>query len=120
MNKPNSMVIGWNRVVAGREGLAVELYQSFVGYLTKAQKEGKITSFHRTILVAHGGDMNGFFYITGDTDKLQAMRADETFYNMVLEGNTLLLGWGVLEGYADETSDKVLQDWGTKILPKLK
>ena len=120
MNKTNAILIGWNRVVAGREKLAAELYQSLVTYLTKAQKDGKITGFLRTILAAHGGDMNGFFFITGEPDRLQALRSDEGFYDMILEGNTLLLGWGVLDGYANETSDKVLQDWGTKVLSKLK
>jgi hypothetical protein len=120
MNKPNAMLIGWNRVVPGREGLAAELYQSFVGYFTKAQKDGKITGFTRTILTAHGGDMNGFFFVTGDYDKLQALRADEGFYNLNMEANTMLMGWGVVDGYANDASDQALKDWGSRVLPKLK
>jgi hypothetical protein len=120
MNTPNGILIGWNRVVPGHEGLAAELYQSFVGYLTKQQEMGTIIGFQRSILHAHGGDMNGFFFIQGEPEKLLKLKKDDTFYNLTVEGNTLLLGWGVIDAYVGETCDGVLQHWGEKIVPKLK
>ena len=67
-----TIFIGWNRSVAGRENQSIETFGSFINLCTRAQKEGHITGFEPVALEAHGGDLNGFCTIKGDQQKLWA------------------------------------------------
>jgi hypothetical protein len=74
----NVLFFGWNRSIPGRERMSAEHFQSFSEYLGAQQRKGVIQSFESVFLDPHGGDLNGFFFIKGDSDKLdQLMASDE-------------------------------------------
>ena len=91
--------IGWNRPVIGREMAAVEMFNMFVGYLTKEQKSGNIDSFEPVMLSVHGGDLNGFMLVRGSQQKLDGLRASDTFLEMVTKCHYNVQGFGVINGF---------------------
>ena len=54
---------------------------------------GRIESFEPVMLAAHGGDLNGFFLLKGEVEKLDEVRRDDTFRNLTIEANYCLDGF---------------------------
>ena len=65
----NSSVIlfGWNRSIPGREKVSAAHFDEFVKYLGGLQQKGAIQTFDIVFLDSHGGDLNGFFMIRGES-----------------------------------------------------
>ncbi len=98
----NTIILGWNRAVSGREKQSVELFTEFVGYVTSLQTEGKITGFEPVFLDPHGGDMNGFFLIKGEPAKLDAIVGSDAWVEFATRGAIIMQGFGVIRGAAGE------------------
>jgi hypothetical protein len=113
--KPNAIVLGWNRAVAGREKQANEHFAEFVGYLTELQGKGTIESFEPVIIGPHGGDMNGLFLIRGDGDKLSQLRGSEQWMQHVIRGNLHMEGFGVTDGFVGNQMMQLMTLWGQLI-----
>ena len=79
----HALFIGWNRPIPGREGGAMEAFQSGLAYFAKKVEAGEIESFEPVVLAAHGGDMNGFILVRGDSDKLTKLRDSDEFLDMM-------------------------------------
>jgi hypothetical protein len=92
----NAIVLGWNRAVPGKEKASIELFGEFVGYVTGLQKEGKISSFEPVFIDPHGGDMNGFFLIKGDQQKLDAVLASDAWITYLTRGAIMMQNFGVI------------------------
>ncbi len=75
----NVLFIGWNRSVKGREQQAMQLFQKVIEYYGGLKADGRIESFEPVMLAAHGGDLNGFFLLKGEVEKLDEVRRDDTF-----------------------------------------
>jgi hypothetical protein len=108
----NVLFSGWNRPVVGRERQAMELFQRAVGLYTKWQASGLITSFEPCILTGHGGDMNGFFLIRGEPEKLAALRRNEEFTAMQIEAGLVIEKHGTVDGYVGDAVMGAMQLWG--------
>ena len=105
------LFIGWNRPVVGREQQAMELFQKVVELYGKLQADGRIESFEPVILGAHGGDLNGFFLLKGEAQKLAELREDDAFVQIVMEAGYCLNGFGVVPGYIGEGLTDVISRW---------
>ncbi len=105
------LFMGWNRPVVGREQQAMELFQKGVEFYGKLQADGRIESFEPVILAAHGGDLNGFFLIKGEAQKLAELREDEDFVQIVIEAGYCINGFGVVPGYIGEGLTDVISRW---------
>ena len=105
------LFIGWNRPVVGREQQAMELFQKVVEFYGKLQADGRIESFEPVILAAHGGDLNGFFLLKGEAQKLAELREDNTFVQIVIEAGYCIDGFGVIPGYIGEGLTDVMSRW---------
>ena len=103
--------LGWNRPSVGREKQAMQVFQKSLEFYTKLQTEGRIESFEPVILSAHGGDLNGFFLLRGDAEKLSEIRRDETFVDIVIEAEYCVDGFGHVDGYIGEGLDDVITRW---------
>src|SRR5512144_3018494 len=73
----NVICFGWNRSVPGRERMSAEHFQAFGEYLATQQRKGAIDSFEPVFLDPHGGELNGFFLIRGDSAKLDSLMASD-------------------------------------------
>ena len=84
------LFIGWGEVVRGREAEAVETFNSTIEYFTGLQSDGTIESFEGVFPEQHGGDLNGFFFVRGDAEKLSALRVDEKFEAVILRAGLIV------------------------------
>ncbi len=105
------LFIGWNRPVAGREQQAMQLFQKAVEFYGTLQAGGRIESFEPVLLAAHGGDLNGFFLIKGEAEKLGEVQRDETFLDLTIEAGYCLEGVGVIHGFIGEGVTDFLSRW---------
>lgn len=106
-----ALFLGWNRPARGREEQAMKLWGKTMEYYGKLQAEGRIESFEPVILTAHGGDLNGFFLIRGDAEKLGEVRREDDFVNITIEADYCLDGFGVVTGYIGEALNDVITRW---------
>ncbi len=90
------LVVGWDRPVAGKERVAVELFGTFTGYLNKLQKDGTIESWEPVLLDPHGGELNGFILIRGERTRLDEVVATDDFRTYVVRGEMALERFGVV------------------------
>ena len=117
MSKDSVLIVGWNRVIPGRENDALELFTQSINYYQAQQKAGHITAFEPIFLRPHGGDLNGFFLLRGERAKLDAMKESDEFLNISTRGIVLLEGFGVIDAYAGEGVQKLMGFW-TKAIAK--
>ena len=96
------ILIGWTRAFPGKEAQAVQKFGEYVGYLTKLQSEKRIESFEPAIINPHGGDLNGFFIIRGDRNKLHELKGTDHWKDWLALGSFLLDGFGAQEIFLGE------------------
>jgi hypothetical protein len=90
------LFIGWGEVVRGREAEAVETFNSTVEYFAGLQADGEIETFEPVFLEQHGGDLNGFFFVRGDAERLSALRVDPDFEAVILRAGLIVNNIGVV------------------------
>ena len=106
------LLIGWNRAIQGREQLAMELFQTSMAYYGKLQAAGTIEGIEPVLLSSHGGDMNGFILLRGDSHKLAALRVSADFVDLETQATMCLQGVGVIQGFVGEGVQSMMQTWG--------
>ena len=111
----NALFSAWNRVVPGREKDAMELFQSTMAYWGKLQAAGEIDSFDPVLLAAHGGDMNGYFLIKGNPQKLDAIRHSDDFVTLQIRAGHILQGYGTVDAYHGDRLQQLMGQWGALI-----
>jgi len=107
--------IGWNRPVVGREQQAMKLFQKVMEYYSKLQSGGKIESFEPVMLTHHGGDLNGFIILRGESKKLAEVREEAMFVEYSIEGGYCLEGFGIVSGYTGEGMKDIFSRWSKLI-----
>lgn len=94
----NVMLFGWNRPIPGREKLSAQHFEEFAKYLGGLQQKGAIQSFDIVLLDTHGGDLNGFFLVKGDSAKLDALVSTTEWIAHIVRATLHLDGSGVIRG----------------------
>ena len=92
----SGLFIGWGGVVRGREAEAVETFNSTMEYFGGLQADGTIESAEPVFLEQHGGDLNGFFFVRGDSERLSALRVSEDFEAVILRAGLVVENIGVV------------------------
>lgn len=112
----NLIFMGWNRPATGREAQGGQLFQEFSQYLGGLQQAGTIQSSETVLLNPHGGDLNGFFLIRGDSTKLDALQSSEEWQTYVTRGGMLMEGLGTVRGATGEKVMEWMNLW-TNLIP---
>ncbi|MFN2188714.1 MAG: hypothetical protein ACK2T3_08110 [Candidatus Promineifilaceae bacterium] len=102
---------GWDKATPGREKEAGALFQEYLPYLGRLQQEGMIDSFDVVLLTLHGGDLNGFFLIKGDIEKLDELRRTEEFNTFLTRSGIVIDGGGLIPGVIGEGVTKQMARW---------
>jgi len=92
------LFIGWGEVVRGREAKSLDVFQEAVGYYGGLQQNGAIESMEAVFLEPHGGDLQGFFLLRGERQKLAALRVDPEFVRMSTRASMVVDRIGVVGG----------------------
>ena len=112
----NAVFFAWNHPIPGRERLSAEHFGEFVQYLGGLQQQETIESFETVFLNPHGGDMNGFFLIRGESAKLDALLSSTEWVTHMTRGSLHLEGSGAVRGVTGELVMERMDLW-TKTIP---
>jgi hypothetical protein len=112
----NAIFFGWNRSLPGRERVSAEHFGDFVAYLGGLHKSGSIQSYDIVFLNPHGGDMNGFFLIRGDSAKLDALMASDDWVRHMTRASLHLESSGAVRGVTGDLVMKRMDLW-TGLIP---
>ena len=93
----------------------MKLFQKVVEYYSKLQSGGKIESFEPVMLTHHGGDLNGFIILRGESKKLAEVREEAMFIEYSIEGGYCLEGFGIVPGYTGEGMKDIFSKWSKLI-----
>ncbi|MCC6746055.1 MAG: hypothetical protein IT371_00265 [Deltaproteobacteria bacterium] len=96
------LFIGWNRSIPGKEHMALELFQSAVGYWTKQRDAGNIESFEPIILTPHGTMLNGCIVVRGERQRVDNARWSEEFMDILTRVGLCVDGLSVVPCYIGE------------------
>ena len=109
----SGLLIGWDRVVPGKDTVAVELWAEMLVYLKRLHAEGHIASFEPVILGAYGGGLNGFVLVRGDQERLDRVRNSEEFLLLNVRANKVLERFLVVRSHMGEEAAKILRLYAT-------
>jgi len=107
----NIVFVGWDRPSRGREQISTTLFQEFMQYLGGQQQAGAIQSFESVFLNPHGGDLNGFTLIRGDSGKLDALLSSEAWETYMTRAGLTMDGFGFLRGVTGELLMKQMEGY---------
>ena len=77
--------------------------------------EGAIASFEPVLLNPSTTDLTGFILIRGSVEQLAALKQQERFKEMMLRGQYLIEGLGVIDGYLDGELQSRMTQWAQVI-----
>jgi hypothetical protein len=111
----NVILFGWNRSIPGREKVSAGHFDELVKYLGGLQQKGAIQSFEVVFLDAHGGDLNGFFLIKGDSAQLDTLRSSTEWITHITRATLHVQGVGVIHGVTGDEIAKRMAIWTSAI-----
>lgn len=109
----SGLLIGWDRVVAGKDALAVELWAEMLAFLRRLHAEGHIASFEPVLLGAYGGALNGFVLVRGEQERLDRVRNSDEFLLFNVRANKVLERFLVVRAHMGDEAAKILRLYAT-------
>jgi hypothetical protein len=109
------VLFGWNRSIPGREKVSAGHFDEFVKYLGGLQQKGAIQTFDVVFLDTHGGDLNGFFLIKGESAKLDTLVSTTDWITHITRASLHLEGSGVIRGVTGDEVMKRMAIWTSAI-----
>lgn len=116
MIQSNAIMFGWNRAVAGREGMAAELFAHSMNYFEKLKTSSGLESYEPVFLANHGGDLNGYFMLKGTHAQLETLKSSDEWIDIVMRAGQYLTNVGVIECYTGAIVPELMMRW-TKAIP---
>jgi len=98
----SGIFVGFGFPVRGRERQAIKVFNEAFEYYSRLQQDGEIESFEPVLLEPHGGELNGFFLLRGDKDRLARIRASEEWERMTVRGGVITEHLGVVSAFLGE------------------
>jgi hypothetical protein len=111
----SGLFIGFGAPVRGRERQAIKVFGEAFEYYTRLQQEGDIESFEPVLLEVHGGELNGFFLLRGDRDKLARIRSSEEFERLTARGELIVENFGVVGAFLGERLMSQMSVFGQQV-----
>ena len=111
MVQSNVLMFGWNHPIQGREGLAGELFAHTTSFFEKQKSGGKLENYQPVFLSSHGGDLNGFFLLTGTHAQLDTLVSNDEFVDIIMRAGHALTNVGVVHGYAGNVIPELMSRW---------
>jgi hypothetical protein len=102
----NALFIGWGVPVRGRETQATKVFGEWVEMLGGLQSKGTIQSFTPVFLSPRGGELGGFFLLTGDANKLAELADSEEMRRAVTRAELIVDDFGVVKAMTGDQIGK--------------
>jgi hypothetical protein len=90
------LFIGFGVGVRGREKKGLEVFNEGMQYFSRLQENGTIESWDAVFLEPHGGELNGFYLLKGDREKLSRLRVEKDFVRQTTRGQQIVEDIGVV------------------------
>jgi hypothetical protein len=84
------LFIGFGPPVRGREAKSLDVFNEAMQYYAGLEQAGTIENWEVVLLEPHGGDLNGFFLLRGETEKLNELRGDQEFRRLLARGSLIV------------------------------
>jgi hypothetical protein len=107
----NIIFFAWNRSIPGREETSGKHFDEFVAYLGAQAQSGAIQGFDVVFLDPHGGDLNGFFLIKGDSASLDALVSTDEWTEHMTRAALHLESSGSVRGVTGEAVAQRMALW---------
>ncbi len=107
----NTIFFAWNRSIPGREQISGDHFEEFVAYLGGQAQNGTIQGFDTVFLDTHGGDLNGFFLIRGESASLDALTSSDEWTVHMTRAALHLEGSGAVRGVSGDAVMKRMELW---------
>ena len=111
----NAILFSWNRPLPGREPMSAQHFQDFTQYLQGLKAQGAIESFEPVLLQPYGGELNGFFYIRGESARLDAVVASPEWVQHQIRGTLHLDRSGTLRAVTGPLVAERMAMWAQTI-----
>lgn len=98
----SGLFVGFGFAVRGRERQAIQVFNEAFEYYSRLQQDGEIESFEPVLLEPHGGELDGFFLLRGDKDKLAHIRTSEEFERITARGGLIVDHLGIVSAVLGE------------------
>lgn len=102
----NAMFIGWGMPVRGREQQASKVFGEWIELLGGWKSKGQIESFTPVFLQARGGELAGFFLVTGESAKLSALGSSEEVRKATTRAQLIVDNFGVVQAITGDEIGK--------------
>ena len=98
----SALFVGWGDTKPGLERKAIELFKESLVYMSKLVSEGRVDSIEPFFLEPHGGDLEGFWVLRGETEKLSQLRIDDDFQHYTVRAQAVVNGFRVIGATSGE------------------
>lgn len=105
----NAVFIGWGQPVRGREEQAARVFGEWVEMLGGLQSKGKISGMTPVFLNPRGGDLAGFFLITGKPEQLNEVFDSEELRVAVTRASLIVDNFGVVNAVTGDEIGKQMK-----------
>jgi hypothetical protein len=109
------LFIGFGAPVRGRERQAIQVFNEAFEYYSRLQQEGEIESFEPVLLEPHGGELDGFFLLRGDQDKLVRIHGSEEFLRITARAQLIVENLGIIGAALGEQLMSQLSVFNTQV-----
>ena len=107
----HALFIGFGSSRAGRERIAAQNFEDSVAYAEQLKAAGEIESVEIVILNAHGGDLNGFFLLRGDPERLARASMAPEFQRLAMRASVANEGVGFVSAVVDGEALRSMAAW---------
>ncbi len=107
----NALFIGWGSTVRGREMQANKVFGEWVELLGASKSKGVLDNFTPVFLQARGGDLHGFFLVTGEATKLATFASGEEVRRATTRAMLIVDNFGVCSAFTGEEVGKQMALW---------
>lgn len=107
----NALFIGWGMPVRGREVQANRVFGEWVELLGVSKSKGNVETFTPVFLQARGGELQGFFLVTGTPAKLQAFALSEEVRKATTRASVIVDNFGVINAFTGDEVGKQMALW---------
>ena len=106
-----ALFIGFGTPRAGKEAAALQNFEDSAAYAEKLKAAGEIESVEYVLLNSHGGDLNGFFLLRGDPEKLGRLSMAPEFQRLTMRAGVCSEGVGVVNAVVDAGVMRSMAAW---------
>lgn len=105
------LFIGFGYPHAGKEAAAGKVFEECVAYCEALKAAGEVESVEYVLLNLHGGDLNGFFLLRGDPEKLGRLSMAPEFQRLTVRSSTCCEAVGVIPALVDAGTIRWMGAW---------